>query len=104
VECLEREKKNSGGLDLDSLLITPVQRIPRYKLLLKELVKHTSDSHPDKKNLNDALQKMTEIANIVNDSMKNNQSAKIYDYLLETVKGLGVRLMVLCHLIIQAIP
>lgn len=28
-------------VDLPSLLITPIQRIPRYQLLLKDLLKHT---------------------------------------------------------------
>mgnify|MGYP001118023631 CR=1 FL=1 len=32
--------------NLASLLITPVQRLPRYELLLRELNKHTSDEHP----------------------------------------------------------
>jgi hypothetical protein len=30
---------NLGGLDLPALLITPVQRVPRYILLLREMVK-----------------------------------------------------------------
>ena len=30
---------------LPALLITPVQRVPRYRLLLEELVKHTSSDH-----------------------------------------------------------
>ena len=29
------------GLGLEALLVTPVQRIPRYMLLLRDLVKHT---------------------------------------------------------------
>jgi hypothetical protein len=32
---------------LADFLIMPVQRIPRYSLLLKELVKVTSADHPD---------------------------------------------------------
>ena len=38
------ECKNLG---LDSFLIMPVQRIPRYILLLKDLLKHTPPSHVD---------------------------------------------------------
>ncbi len=40
-----REHKNK--LTLDALLIMPVQRIPRYELLIKELLKHTSVEHQD---------------------------------------------------------
>jgi hypothetical protein len=43
------------GLDLRSYLIQPVQRVPRYKLLLTELLKHTRDTHPDWSNLSAAL-------------------------------------------------
>lgn len=35
------------GLNLASLLITPVQRLPRYRMLLAELIKATPASHPD---------------------------------------------------------
>jgi RhoGEF domain len=50
------------GLDLRSYLIQPVQRVPRYKLLLAELLKHTRDTHPDWSNLTTAL---TEVRLIV---------------------------------------
>ncbi|KHJ42575.1 RhoGEF domain protein, partial [Trichuris suis] len=45
---LERcSREHMNKLSLDALLIMPVQRIPRYELLLKELLKHTSVEHPD---------------------------------------------------------
>ncbi len=34
-------------MNFESLLITPVQRIPRYNLLLQDLIKNTSKDHPD---------------------------------------------------------
>jgi hypothetical protein len=45
----------SNGLTLDALLVMPVQRMPRYKLLLADLVKHTPESHPDHKGLTEAV-------------------------------------------------
>uniref|UniRef100_A0A183IHD5 DH domain-containing protein n=1 Tax=Soboliphyme baturini TaxID=241478 RepID=A0A183IHD5_9BILA len=45
LERCSREHKNK--LTLDALLIMPVQRVPRYKLLIKELLKHTSVEHAD---------------------------------------------------------
>eukprot|EP01083_Nonionella_stella_P143127 444140_1 len=39
--CMESKK------DLGSLLITPIQRLPRYQMLLESLVKHTPDGHSD---------------------------------------------------------
>ncbi|XP_076362739.1 rho guanine nucleotide exchange factor 17 isoform X3 [Tachypleus tridentatus] len=40
-------REHKGKLTLDALLIMPVQRIPRYELLIKELLKHTHVDHPD---------------------------------------------------------
>lgn len=39
---------------LDDLLIMPVQRVPRYKLLLAELCEKTPPTHPDAKDLQQA--------------------------------------------------
>jgi len=64
----------SNYLDLESLLIEPIQRIPRYELLLKELVKHTPKGHPDYDNLNDALIKVTEIARLINNRKRLRDS------------------------------
>ena len=44
------------GLDLRAYLIQPVQRVPRYRLLLIELLKHTRESHPDWVDLKAALE------------------------------------------------
>lgn len=32
---------------IESLLITPIQRLPRYQLLIEDLWKHTMPDHPD---------------------------------------------------------
>ena len=43
------EKLNK--LDFNSLLIKPIQRLPKYVLLFKDLLKHTPEDHPDYKNI-----------------------------------------------------
>ncbi|KAL3290287.1 hypothetical protein HHI36_023632 [Cryptolaemus montrouzieri] len=40
-------REHRGKLALDSLLIKPIQRFPRYELLLQRLIKHTDSSHAD---------------------------------------------------------
>ena len=37
----------SQGYDLNSFLVLPIQRIPRYVMLLEEISKYTPLSHPD---------------------------------------------------------
>ncbi|RZC35191.1 rho guanine nucleotide exchange factor 17, partial [Asbolus verrucosus] len=45
LETTAREHK--GKLALDSLLIKPIQKFPKYELLLQRLIKHTDVTHPD---------------------------------------------------------
>ncbi|XP_020279589.1 rho guanine nucleotide exchange factor 17-like isoform X2 [Pseudomyrmex gracilis] len=40
-------KEHSGKLGLDNLLIAPIQRLPRYEMLIQRLLKHTEENHPD---------------------------------------------------------
>jgi len=58
------------GLQLISFLIKPVQRICKYPLLLRELVKHTPTSHPDKKPLGEALEKINGTVDSINESKR----------------------------------
>jgi len=64
----QRAKDSQGKLSLDDLLIKPVQRIPRYVLFIKDLLKHTAPSHPDHSPLQQALGELTMLAERVNAS------------------------------------
>ncbi|CAH3172046.1 unnamed protein product [Porites lobata] len=55
---------------LDSLLLMPIQRVPRYELILKELVKRTSKDHPDYDNLTEALSKAQKTAEALNEHIR----------------------------------
>jgi len=72
-EFLNNQSKDAGQT-LESFLIMPVQRIPRYNLLLKELLKNTSQYHRDYETLVKALDAMKEIASYVNDKIKELES------------------------------
>jgi hypothetical protein len=64
---------------LNSLLIEPIQRIPRYELLLKDLLKYTSEDHPDKPLLREALAFVQKIAWDCNESVKRAENElKLY--------------------------
>ena len=39
--------QQAEGADLQSLLIMPVQRLPRYVMLLQQLVKYSPEAHTD---------------------------------------------------------
>lgn len=52
-------KTNSGKtLSLEHLLIMPIQRLPRYTLLLGELLKSTEPNHPDYEDLKKAIKSL----------------------------------------------
>jgi len=74
IQYLNQIRDREGVLDLMSLLIQPVQRIPRYKLLLEDVLKKTPESHPDNKDLKLALQKIEDIANTVNESIRKYEN------------------------------
>lgn len=65
------------GLELSSYLIMPIQRIPRYKLLLTELKKNTPEKHDDHKYLDSALDIVGKVAMGVNDAVKIHENRTI---------------------------
>eukprot|EP00003_Mantamonas_plastica_P006507 TRINITY_DN15316_c0_g1_i1.p1 TRINITY_DN15316_c0_g1~~TRINITY_DN15316_c0_g1_i1.p1 ORF type:complete len:361 (-),score=118.43 TRINITY_DN15316_c0_g1_i1:28-1110(-) len=62
------------GLDLRSYLIMPVQRVPRYVMLLADFIKKTPESHPDYEGLQLALGKMKEVANEINEAIRSREN------------------------------
>lgn len=55
---------------LESLLILPVQRIPRYNMLLEQIIKHTKQDETDYNDLVAALALIQQVAITVNDHVK----------------------------------
>lgn len=60
------EREHKGKLGLDQLLIKPVQKIPRYELLIQRLLKHTDPSHPDHELLTAAKKEVHELVVKIN--------------------------------------
>ena len=48
-------------MDLSSFLVMPVQRLPKYVLLFKDLLKSTENSHPDYNDIEKCLEKFKDI-------------------------------------------
>jgi hypothetical protein len=59
---------------LDSLLLEPIQRVPRYELLLKDLLKHTPEDHVDYYAVNDALVLVQKIALDCNENIRRAEN------------------------------
>eukprot|EP01119_Soliformovum_irregulare_P016467 TRINITY_DN4763_c0_g1_i2.p1 TRINITY_DN4763_c0_g1~~TRINITY_DN4763_c0_g1_i2.p1 ORF type:complete len:1139 (+),score=324.80 TRINITY_DN4763_c0_g1_i2:493-3417(+) len=67
---LENTKKKCQYKDIQSLLIQPIQRLPRYVLLLQELKEATPSNHPDHDPLELAFVKMKVVADYVNEKKR----------------------------------
>eukprot|EP01111_Echinosteliopsis_oligospora_P009380 TRINITY_DN2731_c1_g1_i2.p1 TRINITY_DN2731_c1_g1~~TRINITY_DN2731_c1_g1_i2.p1 ORF type:complete len:611 (-),score=114.69 TRINITY_DN2731_c1_g1_i2:15-1847(-) len=72
---LEKTELTEGILTLSGYLIQPVQRVPRYNLLLEELIKSTWEFHRDYDTLCNALREMKKIAVHINESMHKSDKA-----------------------------
>jgi hypothetical protein len=61
-------------MDLPAFLIQPIQRLPRYELLLRELLKQTPKSHPEYTPLQDALMRIKETNAQINQLKRDEEN------------------------------
>eukprot|EP00123_Amoebidium_parasiticum_P015859 comp23180_c1_seq1/m.37562 comp23180_c1_seq1/g.37562 ORF comp23180_c1_seq1/g.37562 comp23180_c1_seq1/m.37562 type:complete len:611 (-) comp23180_c1_seq1:1191-3023(-) len=86
---LEQEKHfPSPMLKMEGYLITPVQRPPRYALILKELLKCTEDDDPDRPALESALSKVEDICSHINEYVRNAERMQALVEIQSTMWGL----------------
>jgi len=95
----KQEKVREKKQDIFSLLISPVQRIPRYELLLRDLLKHTWPEHAGYEDLVAALKKIMVVNTFINnEKRKIDNKVRMY----EIHAGLkGVRNMKVKKFLIQ---
>jgi len=75
-------------LGLYGFLIKPVQRITKYPLLLRELVRNTPSSHPDYQKLVDARNKIESIVNQINEATRSFENQQKILAIQNNVEGL----------------
>jgi Ca2+-binding EF-hand superfamily protein len=71
---LSQARLKTGGHDLPSFLILPVQRLPRYVLLLRELIHRTDQKHYEYESLTTALMKVEAMANAINEHKRKSEA------------------------------
>ena len=64
----------SNRQDLQSFLIKPFQRVTRYPLLLKELLKQSSKSSPDHQHLANSVTRIDAIVTDANEEKRRNDT------------------------------
>ncbi|KAJ2035566.1 hypothetical protein H4S04_008945, partial [Coemansia sp. S16] len=70
-ECMAQKRTNRQSLK--DLLMLPIQRITRYTLLLKNVLKHTPAVHSDHIELCRAVKNVTHFASIVNECRRKQE-------------------------------
>ncbi|XP_069190709.1 FYVE, RhoGEF and PH domain-containing protein 2 isoform X3 [Procambarus clarkii] len=75
-----------GNLTLQHHMLSPVQRIPRYEMLLKDYLKKLPEDSPDRHDTEKALHLVSTAANHANDAMKKIDK---FEKLLEIQESLG---------------
>lgn len=69
-----QESRPEVSTKLMSLLIAPIQRIPRYRLLLKQVISHTSTSHPEYSVLLASLREVERAADHINSLVQDHEN------------------------------
>jgi hypothetical protein len=89
---LKQAEKDCGGFSLPYYLIMPVQRIPRYSLLLRELLNKTPDSHPDHADISAAFEAVQHVAVEINKGVGDaEKQKKLQDVAKKNIAGMDVR-------------
>ncbi|KAJ5073386.1 faciogenital dysplasia protein [Anaeramoeba ignava] len=86
-QFLENKKQDPkyNNLSLESMLIMPVQRLPRYLLLLSELLKNTPQEHPDYSMLKASLATLEKRTNDVNSFKEKSDGLEALHRLNEAI-------------------
>ncbi|KAI9291816.1 Dbl homology domain-containing protein [Neoconidiobolus thromboides FSU 785] len=82
------------GLPFESYLILPVQRIPRYKLLIEDLIKRTHSSHVDYDNLVKGLDIVSKAATFVNETIRQHEMFMDMLLIQKSLQGFNENLLI----------
>ncbi|CAE1260660.1 unnamed protein product [Acanthosepion pharaonis] len=78
------------GMPLSSFLLKPMQRITRYPLLIKKILKHTPPHHPDHIHLTEALLQGEELCNQVNEAVREKENSNCLEWIQQHVQCDGL--------------
>uniref|UniRef100_A0A3B4ZFS3 Phosphatidylinositol 3,4,5-trisphosphate-dependent Rac exchanger 1 protein n=1 Tax=Stegastes partitus TaxID=144197 RepID=A0A3B4ZFS3_9TELE len=79
--------KKSTDIPLEGYLLTPIQRICKYPLLLKELLKRTPKKHADYPAVEEALQAMKAVCSNINEAKRQMEKLEALEQLQSHIEG-----------------
>merc|ERR1740123_918826 len=65
----------------------PTFRLPRYVLLMKELLKHTPPHHPEHADIQEALRKLEEVLQNLNEKTRKQQRESLFKHVTNKLRG-----------------
>mmetsp|Transcript_37697 Transcript_37697/g.60374 ORF Transcript_37697/g.60374 Transcript_37697/m.60374 type:complete len:631 (+) Transcript_37697:47-1939(+) len=83
------KQKRKERKPLTNHLILPIQRIPRYMLLLEDLKKKTPDTHKNYGDLSEALEIITNVANSINEQKRTIENMSQCLQVMENLRELN---------------
>ncbi|KAH3767340.1 hypothetical protein Pelo_788 [Pelomyxa schiedti] len=78
--------------NVEGMMISLIQRMPRYILLIEELIKNTPSTHPDRLLLEGALQHLRQAAEYTNTQQRTPTTQAQLQNLEDTIHGLPIQL------------
>merc|ERR1719356_41342 len=69
----QQHHEKTRGMGLASFLILPIQRVPRYELCLREIIKLTEPNNADLPNLKNCYEKVGEVNRSINQDINDYQ-------------------------------
>ncbi|XP_067324285.1 phosphatidylinositol 3,4,5-trisphosphate-dependent Rac exchanger 1 protein isoform X1 [Anolis sagrei] len=87
LSCMLLGGRKTTDIPLEGYLLTPIQRICKYPLLLKELAKRTPAKHPDYQAVQNALQAMKTVCTNINETKRQMEKLEALEQLQSHIEG-----------------
>uniref|UniRef100_A0A670XTK2 Phosphatidylinositol 3,4,5-trisphosphate-dependent Rac exchanger 1 protein n=1 Tax=Pseudonaja textilis TaxID=8673 RepID=A0A670XTK2_PSETE len=87
LSCMLLGGRKTTDIPLEGYLLTPIQRICKYPLLLKELAKRTPTKHPDYQAVLNALQAMKTVCSNINETKRQMEKLEALEQLQSHIEG-----------------
>lgn len=84
-----QESRPDVSAKLNSLLITPIQRIPRYLLLLRELQNYTPTEHQGYNDIKAAVEQISKVADHINNLVQEQENMSRLVSIQRSLSGCG---------------
>ncbi|XP_064420274.1 phosphatidylinositol 3,4,5-trisphosphate-dependent Rac exchanger 1 protein [Latimeria chalumnae] len=87
LSCMLLGGRKTTDIPLEGYLLTPIQRICKYPLLLKELLKRTPSKHSDHAAVQNALQAMKAVCTNINETKRQMEKLEALEQLQSHIEG-----------------